>query len=85
MSMTELYALAIVAEVGLYVGCEEENIATNTGRNSACSSAIELVGSSSNMIVEMWCNPEEERHDLTAVRISTGIMDHALYTAYNAS
>ncbi len=69
MSMTEIYALGVVAEAGFRFGCSENENYDKHLLSTGCEQAIELVGSCSEMIAEIWRNPDKHRDGSKAVRL----------------
>ncbi len=63
MSMSEIYALSVVAELGFMKGCAffKESTADSLGVPDKCRDAIRIVGSCSRLIVELWYTPDSEQ------------------------
>ncbi len=62
MSMTDMYALGLVAELGFRRGCAAmQSMPNSVFISEICTSAIELVGSRANLICEIWYRPNQEK------------------------
>ncbi len=69
MTMSELHALAMIAELGFICGCEHATISnTHVRPSERCMAAISLVGSCSRIIFLAWRLPESKRDGEVAVQ-----------------
>lgn len=69
MSMSELYALATVANLAFKrVWAEQQKLSTPSSLSKKCKDAIGLVASSSRLIADIWWLPEEKKHGIFALK-----------------